>query len=85
MNGPSITILSKNYDGTIRKSWACRLIEQEGTQLLFVGEFDRDIEHPDLGFIRRGTISYEYYWLDRWINIFRFHEPSGSCETFTAT
>jgi protein associated with RNAse G/E len=82
MNGPSITILTKNYDGTIRKSWACRLIEQEGTQLLFVGEFDRDIEHPDLGFIRRGTISYEYYWLDRWINIFRFHEPSGELRNF---
>jgi protein associated with RNAse G/E len=48
-----------------------------GNELVFVGEFDADISHPELGLIKRGTLSYEYYWLDRWYNVFRFHEPSG--------
>lgn len=35
-----------------------------------------------MGLIRRGTISYEYYWRNRWYNIFRFHEPEGDLRNF---
>lgn len=47
-----------------------------------VGEFDRDVEHPNLGLIRRETVSREYYWLDRCYNVFRFHEPSGEIRNY---
>ncbi len=46
-------------------------------RLLLVGEFESGVNHSKLGYIRRGTVSYEYYWLDRWYNVFCFHEPSG--------
>ena len=46
------------------------------------GVFDRDVQHDDLGLIRRGTVSYEYYWLDRWYNVFRFHEPEGELRNY---
>lgn len=46
------------------------------------GEFDADIEHDLLGRIVRGTHSLEYYWLDRWYNIFRFAEPNGKLKSF---
>lgn len=77
-----ITVNSRKYDGTIRRSWSCELIEQEGSLLTFVGEFDTTVDHPDLGRIEKGTTSYEYYWLDRWYSIFRFHEPSGGLRNF---
>jgi protein associated with RNAse G/E len=77
-----ITVNSRNFDGTIRKSWQCELIEQRDSLLIAIGEFDTDIEHPDLGHIRKGTISHEYFWLDRWYNIFRFHDPSGELRNF---
>jgi len=57
-------------------------LEQTGSLLVFAGEFDSDVDHPDLGLIRRGTISYEYYWLDRWYNVFRFHEPCGRLRNY---
>jgi hypothetical protein len=72
-----VTINSRKFDGSIRRSWACRLVEQDGPLLVFEGVFDLDVQHDDLGFIRRGTVSYEYYWRDRWYNVFRFHEPEG--------
>jgi protein associated with RNAse G/E len=78
MSGEIVTINSRKFDGSIGKSWTCELIEQAGNQLIFVGEFDREISHEHLGVVKRGTISYEYYWLDRWYNIFKFHEPDGS-------
>jgi len=50
--------------------------------MVFVGEFENEVVHKELGVIRRGTISYEYYWTDRWYNIFRFHEPDGGLRNF---
>ncbi len=35
-----------------------------------------------MGIIRPGTVSYEFYWLDRYYNIFRFHEPNGKFRNF---
>jgi len=58
------------------------LIRTDGTMLLVKGVFERNVEHPDLGSIQKGTISYEYYWLDRWFNVFRFHEPDGDLRNY---
>src|SRR5438128_8844181 len=72
MPSQKVTIRSRKYDQSIRREWPCELIEQKGPLLAVVGEFDEDI-----GSISRGTISYEYFWLDRWYNVFRFHSPRG--------
>jgi protein associated with RNAse G/E len=77
-----ITVNSRKYDGSIRRTWTCELLERDGSLLRMVGEFDTDVMHTDLGHIKKGTLSYEYYWLDRWYNIFRFHEPSGKLRNF---
>ena len=82
MPGQQITINSRKYDLSIRRTWTCKLIERNDPLIVVVGEFDRDVEHPGLGSIRRGTVSYEYYWLDRWYNIFRFHEPDGALRNY---
>lgn len=74
---PQTIVRSLKFDGIVRRSWTCELIGQNENELTFVGIFDRDVEHDHLGLIRKGTFSYEYYWLDRWYNVFRFHEPDG--------
>ena len=35
-------------------------------------EFDYDVQHDLLGAIPSGSRTIEYYWLNRWYNIFRF-------------
>lgn len=75
-------INSRKFDGKIHKTWRAELIEQKESLLTFVGEFEKEIKHSHLGVIRRGTISYEFYWLDDWFSIFRFHEPDGSLRNF---
>lgn len=77
-----ITINSRKFDSSIHRSWSCKLIEKSNSLLVFVGEFEKEVNHEQLGVIRRGTISYEYYWTDRWYNIFRFHEPEGELRNF---
>ena len=77
-----VTIVSRKADFTISKSWNAELIEKSNSLLIFSGVFEKEINHPFLGVIRPGTISYEYYWLDSWFNVFRFHEPDGSFRNF---
>jgi uncharacterized protein len=78
----TVTVNSRKYDQSIRRSWKCEFVRCEGSMLTFIGVFDDDVTHPDLGHIKGGTTSYEYYWLDRWYNIFRFHEPDGTFRNY---
>jgi len=50
--------------------------------LVLEGKFDADIEHDLLGTIVSGTRSLEYYWLDRWYNVFRFSRPNGALRNY---
>lgn len=77
-----ITINARKYNNLIHRSWNCKLLEESPAHWLFVGEFDSEIRHPKLGIIRRGTISYEYYWKNKWFNVFRFHEPEGELKFY---
>ena len=45
-------------------------------------EFDADVSHHLLGEIKRGTRLIEYYWLDRWYNVFRFLSDNGSTRLY---
>lgn len=75
-------INSKKADGKINKSWKADLLDKRDSLLLFRGVFDREITHSDLGVIRPGTISLEYFWLDEMFNIFKFFEPEGAFRNF---
>lgn len=50
--------------------------------LVLDAEFDEHIEHESLGTIPVGTISTEYYWRDRWYNVFRFAGPDRKLKKF---
>src|SRR5215213_10589214 len=81
-SNPQVIINSRKFDGKIQRSWKADFIEKHDSLLFLVGEFEEEIHHSKLGVIRRGTISYEYYWLDRWFNIFKFLEPEGELRNY---
>ena len=58
------------------------MIERDGPLLVLDAVFDQEIEHDLLGTIASGTISTEYYWLDRWYNVFRFSDPRRQLQSF---
>jgi uncharacterized protein len=45
-------------------------------------KFEEHIEHDLLGTIPIGTLSTEYYWLDRWYNVFRFRGADLNLKRF---
>jgi protein associated with RNAse G/E len=81
-NGEAITVRAYKYDGTEHRHWRAQLTKRENSLLTLNAKFEEEIQHPLLGIIARGTLSIEFYWLDRWFNIFRFHQPSGELRNF---
>ena len=77
-----ITVRACKYDGSEHRTWSARLLRQEGSLLVLDAAFTDEIRHDLLGTISRGTTSIEYYWLDRWYNVFRFAQPDGRLRNY---
>lgn len=77
-----ITVRACKYDGSEHRTWPAKVLRQEGTLLVLDAKFDQEIQHDLLGTIALGTTSIEYYWLDRWYNIFRFAQPTGELRSY---
>jgi protein associated with RNAse G/E len=72
----------RKYDGREHRRWPARIAKREGSLLILDAVFEEEIEHDLLGTIAFGTISTEYYWLDRWYNVFRFSDDTGTLKNF---
>lgn len=73
-----ITVRVLKHDGAEYRRWKGKLVQLEDSLLVLEAEFDGDVSHHVLGAIARGTKTVEYYWLDRWYNVFRFIEKDGT-------
>jgi uncharacterized protein len=70
------------YDGQEYRRWPARIARIEDPLLILDAVFEEEIEHDLLGTISSGTISTEYYWLDRWYNVFRFSDSDRKLKNF---
>ena len=78
----TIIVRACKYDGREHRRWTAQLLKQEGPALVLDAYFPEEVKHDLLGTIAAGTHSLEYYWLDRWYNIFRFAQPGGELRNF---
>ena len=81
-NQTELLVKVLKYDGTEHRNWRARLAAHEGELIILDATFAEEVQHDLLGQISAGTISTEYYWLNRWYNIFRFSEPNGRMLSF---
>ena len=70
------------YDGLEHRRWPARIAKSDGPLLVLDAVFENEIKHDLLGTISSGTISTEYYWLDRWYNVFRFSDPDRRLKNY---
>ncbi len=70
------------YDGVLHRRWRAQLLRREGPLIVLDAQFPEEVVHDLLGTIPRGTHSLEYYWLDRWYNVFRFARPDGQLRNY---
>jgi protein associated with RNAse G/E len=77
-----VLVSSYKYDGVLHRTWGAELVRQEGSLVVLDAKFPDEIVHDLLGTIASGTQSLEYYWLDRWYNVFRFAQPDGTLRNY---
>ena len=77
-----VEVQAYKYDGTLHRNWGAELIHREGSLVVLDAKFPNEIVHELLGTIASGTQSLEYYWLDRWYNVFRFAQPDGKLRNY---
>src|SRR6266542_3159669 len=77
-----VTVRVLKYDGTEHRRWTARLSQHNGSLLVLDAEFEHDVQHDLLGAIESGTRTIEYYWLDRWYNIFRFMNDENATRLY---
>ena len=77
-----ILVRTHKYSGVEHRRWSAQLLKYQPPLLILDAEFDEDIEHDLLGTIASGTLSTEYYWLDRWYNVFRFSDRDQVLKSF---
>jgi protein associated with RNAse G/E len=77
-----ITVRACKYDGSEHRRWLATVVKQEASLLVLDASFSEEISHELLGTIVSGTRSIEYYWLDRWYNVFRFSQPNGELRSY---
>jgi protein associated with RNAse G/E len=66
----------------LHRTWTAELVRHDGPLIVLDAKFSDEIIHNLLGTIAVGTHSLEYYWLDRWYNIFRFAQPDGKLRNY---
>ena len=74
------TVRVLKHDGTEYHRWNAQLRQSENTLIILDAVFETDVSHELLGDIRKGTRTVEYYWLDRWYNVFLFLNSDGSTQ-----
>jgi protein associated with RNAse G/E len=78
----SIEVRVYKYDGLLHRTWPAELLRQEDSLVVLDAKFANEVVHDLLGTIAGGTHSLEYYWLDRWYNVFRFAQPNGELRNY---
>jgi protein associated with RNAse G/E len=70
------------YDGLETRRWNARISRREDPLIVLDAEFEFDVQHEIIGDIPRGTRTIEYYWLDRWFNVFQFLEGDNQTRLY---
>lgn len=75
--GTPFIIRVLRYDGTEHRQWNAKLVRRDGSLLVLEAEFDVEVQHLHIGHIPLGTRTLEYYWQERWYNVFQFLDDAG--------
>jgi len=66
----------------LHRKWRAELLRRDDSLIVLDARFSDQIVHELLGTIASGTHSLEYYWLDRWYNVFRFARADGTLRNY---
>ena len=82
--GSPIQVRKLRPDGCLSYAWEGGVLRCDDTGIVLRAEFNVDAR--DLGFIvlRRGDVFVEFYYWERWYNVFQISQPDGTLKGWYA-
>ena len=82
--GASVRVLKLRPDGALAFAWDGRVLQADDEGIVLHAEFN--VDQVDLGFTTfwRGDVFVEFYYWERWYNVFQVSAPDGTLKGWYA-
>ena len=82
--GSLIKVRKLRPDGSLSYTWEGGVLRCDDTGIVLRAEFNVDVRELGFTTLRRGDVFVEFYYWDRWYNIFQISEPDGTLKGWYA-
>src|SRR5438105_6058621 len=70
--------------GALDYAWDGTVLHCDAFSIVLHAEFNVDLVERDFATFRRGDVFHEFYYFDRWYNIFQISAPDGTLKGWYA-
>jgi protein associated with RNAse G/E len=76
--GSPIHVKKLKPNGALDFAWDGVVVHCDASGIILRAEFNVDVVEREFATFRRGDVFHEFYYFDRWFNIFHISEPDGT-------
>jgi len=82
--GAAVRVHKLRVDGQLDYAWAGQVLRCDESGIVLRAEFNVEVVERDWATFRRGDIFVEFYYWDRWFNVFQVSAPDGTLKGWYA-
>jgi len=82
--GAPVRVNKLRPDGSLSYSWTGEVLRCDESGVVVRAEFNVDLVEREWGTLRRGDVFVEFYYWDRWYNVFQVSQPDGTLKGWYA-
>src|SRR5215470_12656018 len=75
--GAPVQVKKLRPDGSLNFAWEGSVLRCDENGIVLRAAFNVDVVEREWGTFRRGDVFHEFYYWDRWYNVFEVREPGG--------
>ena len=76
--GAPVHVKKLHPDGSLDYQWSGTVLRCDDEGIVLRAEFNVDIVEREWATFRRGDVFVEFYYFDRWYNVFQVSQPDGT-------
>jgi uncharacterized protein len=82
--GSPLRVRKLKPDGRLDYSWSGVVLRCDASDMVLRAEFNVDVVEREWATFRRGDVFVEFYYFDRWYNVFQVSAPDGTLKGWYA-
>lgn len=82
--GATVHVNKLRVDGSVDFAWSGQVLRCDESGIVLRAEFNVDVVEREWATFRRGDVFVEFYYWDRWYNVFQVSPPDGTLKGWYA-